>query len=151
MAFCRGGMEYCCSLQNGWLIGQKPMEWQKVTSFYCFYILERDKNVNLCILKIKDKILNEVKKHDAWCVCYCQVRGRRICFQRVPAVQVLWVNLSIFFLSACWMKECIHLKYGRDRATHSFTSSFTPFNFKKVCIFDAKTRFLSFCFLPFVI
>lgn len=29
------------------------------------------------------------------------------------------------------MKQCIHLKYDRDRAMHSFISSSTPFNVKK--------------------
>lgn len=42
------------------------------------------------------------------------------------------------------MKQCIHLKYDRDRAMHSFISSSTPFNVKKKCIFDAKTGFSSF-------
>lgn len=39
------------------------------------------------------------------------------------------------------MKQCIHLKYDRDRAMHSFISSSTPFNVKKS---DAKTGFSSF-------
>lgn len=47
------------------------------------------------------------------------------------------------------MKQCIHLKYDRDRAMQSFISSSTPFNVKKksVYLFDAKTGFSSF--VPF--
>lgn len=142
MSFYRGGIEYFCS---EWLTHRT--ETNGVTKSYSFFfffnILEKEKNVSSCsFLKLGTENVNEwIKKNGAWFVCCCQLKGRSIFCKTIPFLQILGVTLttSIFFWIACWMKAYIHLKYGRDRATHSFTSSSTPCKCKKiknkVCIF----------------
>lgn len=155
MSFGQGG--WSTSFQNGWLIGQKPVGWQKLQFIFWFYILEREKkNVSLPIFKIKDgeHYWMNKKPNDPNC---CQLKGTHTCGKSALA-QILGINLTlsisllIELLLNTWVVFSLNMIETRVR--HNFASSSTAtYCLKKkshAYLFDAKVKFSDICFfLPF--